>query len=192
MMGGKVIVQSVFGSGSKFTIMLNQKIVDKNKDSNTNSNVTDGFNQLNFEGKRVLIVDDNIVNAKVATKLLQKYNIIVEEAFSGEECLNKIKDSNYDLIFMDDMMPKMSGVETLHKLKENNLFNIPTVALTANALVGEKEKYLKEGFNGYLAKPINKVELEGCLKRYLSKKRETINFDNTATYVLDFSKNKTS
>ncbi len=93
----------------------------------------------------------------------------VELVESGFECLEKVKTNTYDLILMDDMMPKMSGVETFHKLKENNSFNTPVVALTANAITGMKEKYLSEGFNGYLSKPIDKLELNIIMKKYLKK-----------------------
>ena len=77
--------------------------------------------------------------------------------------------NTYDIILMDDMMPKMSGVETFKKLKEKDDFNIPVVALTANAIAGMKEKYLKEGFNDYISKPIDKKELERVLNIYLKK-----------------------
>ena len=85
-------------------------------------------------------------------------------------CIQKVNEpNNYDLILMDDMMPGMSGVETLHKLKENPNFNIPVVALTANAISGMKEKYLSEGFNDYLAKPIDKNELNNIVVKWLNK-----------------------
>ena len=88
---------------------------------------------------------------------------------SGFECLKKIKDGNkYDLILMDDMMPKMSGMETLKKLQEDKDFHIPVVALTANAIAGMKENYLKNGFNDYISKPIDKMELERVLMTYLN------------------------
>ena len=78
-----------------------------------------------------------------------------------------MSDVKYDLILMDDMMPKMSGTETLHHLQEIEGFSIPTIALTANAISGMKEKYLGEGFNDYLAKPIDRAELNKIIKKYL-------------------------
>ena len=89
-----------------------------------------------------------------------------------------IKNNNhYDLILMDDMMPKMTGTETLHILQEMPSFKDKTVVLTANAIEGMKEKYIEEGFDDYLAKPIEKSELERVLRKYLNKEKEQINFE---------------
>src|SRR5699024_4347334 len=117
MMGGKIIVQSVYGSGSKFTIILNQKIVSEGeKITVINENESGTISLL---GKRVLVVDDNMLNLKVAGKILEKYNPKeIINVSSGFECIDKIKSGEqFDLILMDDMMPKMSGTETLAKLK---------------------------------------------------------------------------
>ena len=163
MMGGKIIVQSVYGSGSKFTIILNQKIVSEGeKITVINENESGTISLL---GKRVLVVDDNMLNLKVAGKILEKYNPKeLVNVSSGFECIDKIKSGEqFDLILMDDMMPKMSGTETLAKLKEIPGFQTPVVALTANAINGMREKYLSAGFNDYLAKPIEKEPLEKLL-----------------------------
>ena len=163
MMGGKIIVQSVYGSGSKFTIILNQKIVSEGeKVTVINKNESGTISLL---GKRVLVVDDNMLNLKVAGKILEKYNPKeLVNVSSGFECIDKIKSGEqFDLILMDDMMPKMSGTETLAKLKEIPGFQTPVVALTANAINGMREKYLSAGFNDYLAKPIEKEPLEELL-----------------------------
>lgn len=163
MMGGKIIVQSVYGSGSKFTIILNQKIVSEGeKITVINENESGTISLL---GKRVLVVDDNMLNLKVAGKILEKYNPKeIINVSSGFECIDKIKSGEqFDLILMDDMMPKMSGTETLAKLKEIPGFQTPVVALTANAINGMREKYLSAGFNDYLAKPIEKEPLEKLL-----------------------------
>ena len=131
--------------------------------------------KLDFTGKKVLLVDDNNLNLKVAARLLKEYNLEPELIDSGFACLEKIQEGNrYDLILLDDMMPKMSGVETFKKLKEINGFNMPVVILTANAISGMKEKYLEEGFNDYLAKPIDKIELKRVLNHYLSKSNENL------------------
>ena len=167
MMGGKIIVQSEYGKGSKFSIYLKQKIVKMVSEEESIEKVEE---KLDFTGKKVLLVDDNNLNLKVAARLLKEYNLEPELIDSGFACLEKIQEGNkYDLILLDDMMPKMSGVETFKKLKEINGFNIPVVILTANAIAGMKEKYLEEGFNDYLAKPIDKVELKRVLNHYLSK-----------------------
>ena len=89
---------------------------------------------------------------------------------SGQECIDKVKNITYDLILLDDMMPKMTGTDTLKELKQNKHFNIPIVVLTANAITGMKEKYLNLGFDDYLAKPIEKEELNRVLKQYLKDK----------------------
>jgi len=101
---------------------------------------------------------------------LIKYNINVTTVESGFECIDNLKTNNYDLILIDDMMPKMTGSETLMKLKENSKFNTPIVVLTANAISGMKEKYIKDGFNDYLAKPINQAELNRVLNKFLGGK----------------------
>ena len=167
LMNGKIVVQSVFGKGSKFTVCVDQKIV-----SNPTIKLEETRNLtpvINIINKTVLLVDDNKINLKVAEKLLDNYGIKTESVDSGFACIEKIQSGNkYDLILLDDMMPKMSGVETLKKLKEINGFNIKVVALTANALTGMKEKYLSEGFDDYLAKPINKDELNKVINKYLN------------------------
>ena len=163
MMGGKIIVQSVYGSGSKFTIILNQKIVSEGEKVTVMNENESGT--VSLLGKRVLVVDDNMLNLKVAGKILEKYNPKeLVNVSSGFECIDKIKSGEqFDLILMDDMIPKMSGTETLAKLKEIPGFQTPVVALTANAINGMREKYLSAGFNDYLAKPIEKEPLEKLL-----------------------------
>jgi len=97
------------------------------------------------------------------------YHMGVEQANSGLECLERIKTEKYDLILMDDMMPNMSGSETLKELKKDPTFQTPVIACTANAISGMKEKYLGEGFDDYLSKPIDKAELHQKLKKFLQK-----------------------
>ena len=126
---------------------------------------------------KVLVVDDNEMNLKIANKLLEKYKLTVELCHSGYECLDNIKNGlKYDLILMDDMMPKMSGTETLHILKDDPNFKDRVVVLTANAIEGMKEKYIEEGFDDYLSKPIERNELERVLRKYLNKEIEHVEF----------------
>ena len=168
LMKGKIVVDSIYGKGSTFTVALDQKIINKTKVVPAEVKVVKRFS---VKGKKVLIVDDNLINLKVATRLLEGYKLNIETVTSGFDCIKKIEEKNiYDLILMDDMMPKMSGVETFKKLKKMPDFNTPVVALTANAIAGMKENYLSVGFNDYISKPIDKKELERVLKEYLNKK----------------------
>ena len=115
----------------------------------------------NFDNKKILIVDDNKLNIKVARRALQDFNFEIEECYDGLECLDKVVNGNeYDLILMDIMMPNMSGETAIAKLKENPNFNIPTIALTADAVAGAKEKYIGEGFIDYIAKPFSKDQIK--------------------------------
>lgn len=170
LMKGKITVQSTYQKGSKFTLMIPQRIVNNpnvkidNKKELTEDEIHD------FNEKTILIVDDNKLNLKVANKILESYNVNVITCESGFECIEAVKTfNNIDLILMDDMMPKMSGVETLKKLQDMDGFKIPTVALTANAISGMKEKYLKDGFDDYLSKPIERPELNRVLNKFLKK-----------------------
>ena len=165
MMGGRIIVQSKYGEGSKFSVYLKQKIVAM---VDTSIQEEKKEEKVSYSDKKILIVDDNALNLKVAARLLKEFDLEPVLIDSGFACLDDIKKGNkYDLILMDDMMPKLSGTDTFRKLKEIEGFNTPVVILTANAVAGEKEKYLELGFDDYLAKPIDKIELKRVLKEYL-------------------------
>lgn len=165
LMHGKIIADSRYGTGSIFAVVIDQRIVNKVKSKD--EILTQ--NNKSFNGKKVLVVDDNKINLKVASRLLATYNIVSTEVESGFLCIEKITSGEkYDLILMDDMMPQMSGTETFAKLKQIKDFKTPVVALTANAISGMKEKYLSEGFNDYISKPIDKNELERVLNSYLN------------------------
>ena len=166
MMNGKILVNSVYNEGSEFKVAIDQRL-SKEKIEEEKEEV-DEFN-LDLTNKKILIVDDNKLNLKVAQKLLVKYNPIITTAESGMECLNLINSGHrYDLILLDDMMPKMRGTEVLMRLKKIENFNTPVIALTANAINGMKEQYLKDGFDDYLAKPIEKPELYRILRKYIT------------------------
>lgn len=166
LMGGRIIVHTVYGEGSKFTIVLNQRI-----ENNVIKEEKKVKSTLDLHDVKILLVDDTSLNIKVACKLLEKYNAnMIDTCDSGFACIEKIKNGNkYDLILLDDMMPKMSGVITLKRLKEDPNFNIPTIALTANAITGMREKYLADGFNDYLAKPIEKEQLIRVVNQVLGR-----------------------
>ena len=172
LMGGRILVNSEYGKGSKFTIIVEQSITPEAEVLKLKeiSSKTEETRNIKVGSAKVLVVDDNNLNLKVAERLLKKYEINVETSNSGFDAIEKINMGNtYDLILMDDMMPKMSGSETLTKLKEKESFNIPVVVLTANAIAGMKEKYLSSGFNDYLSKPIEKPELERVINKFLVK-----------------------
>ena len=185
MMGGKVNVQSQFGRGSIFMLQIPQKIskiskpmtekelMDTAKKIYSNNLSTTIIEppkifplQTKFENKRILIVDDNKLNIKVARRAIQDFNFEIDEAYDGQECLDKINSGNkYDLILMDIMMPNMSGETALLKLKENSNFKTPVIALTADAVAGAKEKYISEGFIDYIAKPFNRNQIKDKLDK---------------------------
>ena len=168
LMGGKILVHTVYGEGSKFTVVLNQSI---EKTPVLVEQKTEIKTTLDLKDKKILLVDDNSLNIKVANKILERFNANnITSLDNGFDCIELIKSGKvFDIILMDDMMPKMSGVETFHKLKELDGFNQPVVILTANAITGMKEKYLSEGFEDYLAKPIEKDELIRVCNTIFSK-----------------------
>ena len=124
-----------------------------------------------YSDRRILVVDDNKLNLKVALKFMSKYQFKTDECYSGEECIDKIKrGEKYDIIFMDIMMPTLSGVDTFHELQRIEGFNTPVVvALTADAVEGAKEKYLSEGFAEYISKPIVRDHLDEVVHKILDK-----------------------
>lgn len=171
LLNGEIEIESEVGKGSKFTISVSQKVINEKEigDIYAHQTVKKSINAFDASDKRILIVDDDKLNIKVATRLLKPYNVQIETLLSGKEAIELLKkETNFDLILLDQMMPEMSGTETLHKLQEENI-KIPTVMLTADAMVGKKELYLKAGFDDYLSKPINIEELNKILKKYLQK-----------------------
>ena len=171
MMGGKINVSSQFGKGSVFVINLPQKVskfqrpmTDKeimDTASKLFNNVNNKVTSIDYGHKKILIVDDNKLNIKVARRALSDFDFEIDECYDGIECLNKVVVGNeYDLILMDIMLPNMSGETAMKKLKENLNFKIPVIALTADAVAGAKEKYVSEGFVDYIAKPFNKEQIK--------------------------------
>lgn len=168
MMGGTINVSSQFGKGSIFVINIPQK-VSKFQRPMTEKEIMDTASKLlnsntiniDYGHKKILIVDDNKLNIKVAKRALSDFDFEIDECYDGLECLNKVVDGNeYDLILMDIMMPNMSGETAIKKLKENTNFKIPVIALTADAVAGAKEKYISEGFIDYISKPFNKEQIK--------------------------------
>ena len=160
MMGGKINVQSQFGKGSIFVVQLPQRISKLTAPKEYITKVVTNDVPINYEGKKVLIVDDNKLNIKVARKALDQFNMEIDECYNGMEAIKLVNDNDYDLILMDIMMPEMSGETALEKLKENKDFKVPTIALTADAVSGAKEHYLSIGFVDYIPKPFTKDQIK--------------------------------
>lgn len=172
MMGGKINVQSKFGVGSMFMVTIPQKISITSAPINNNKNLQaqlvvkeasleKSTKTSSYGNKKVLIVDDNKLNIKVARKALESFDFIIDETYDGIGCLDKVNSGNiYDLILMDIMMPNMSGETCMAKLKEMPTFNTPVIALTADAVSGARDKYIREGFVDYIAKPFNKEQIK--------------------------------
>lgn len=167
LMGGKITVISDYGKGSTFKFVVIQEIVNVEVKEESSNITSSDYNT--FEGKNALIVDDSKLNLKVAENVLKNFLVTTESVTSGLECLSCVNSKKYDIIFMDIMMPNMSGVEVLRKLRENGV-NTPVIALTADAIEGQEEKYMSEGFDGYISKPINKEKLNYVLNKYLGGK----------------------
>lgn len=176
LMAGEITIDSIYTKGTVFTVKIKQKVVDETPIgmidfSHRKVSAGEEYKPL-FEAPeaRILIVDDNKMNAMVAEKLLTATNVKVDVAYSGEECLAKTKQKYYHIILLDDMMPDMNGEETLKAVRnqENGLCRItPVIALTANTFSGAREMYLEQGFDGYAEKPIQGKTLEAELLKYL-------------------------
>ena len=187
LMNGKINVESQFGKGSIFMVQIPQKI---SKMVNTSSAPIDynlPHKEINYSGKRVLIVDDSSLNIKVARKSLSSFNFIIEEATNGQECLNLINSGKrYDLILMDIMMPVMSGETALIELKKNPNFTTPVIALTADAISGARERYIAIGFSDYISKPFTKEQIKLKLDKIFEHEigQENDRFKDVPAYVI--------
>ena len=173
MMGGKITVNSNYGSGSTFIVQLPQKIskLDMPMDEQTLEFKVKEMEKpkavADFGNKSILIVDDNNMNIKVAKKALADFNFTIEEANNGKTAIDMVykREKPYDLILMDIMMPEMSGETAIIELNKLPDFNTPVIALTADAIAGAKEKYLEEGFVDYISKPFTKDQIKEKLDK---------------------------
>lgn len=175
-MNGRIEVSSEYGKGSVFTVYLMQEIIDDSPIGDFGQKSETAVKQEqeyreNFTAldAKVLAVDDNEMNLAVVKAFLKHTGIQVTTCMSGMECLEWAAKEHFDIILLDHMMPDMDGIETLERLKqsENQCKSVPVIALTANAIVGAKEEYLKAGFSDYLSKPIEVAEFQNMLLRYL-------------------------
>ena len=161
LMGGKINVQSTYGKGSLFVIQLPQKISKRKVVASKKIDSSKKETKINYKGKKVLVVDDNALNIKVARRALCDFEFSIDEAHNGKEAIDKVKSgNNYDLILMDIMMPVMNGEKAFAKLKEDTNFKTPVIALTADAVAGSKEKYMSLGFADYISKPFTKDQIK--------------------------------
>ena len=175
LMGSRLDVKSEYGKGSCFSFVLRQKISDPTPVGNWQER----FREKALEHKndklicapnaKILVVDDNEMNLKVAKGLLKLCGISPDMVMSGEETIEKVKEQHYDIVLLDHMMPGMDGIETLSKLKRMDLIpeNTTVIAMTANAVVGAREAYLSAGFDDYISKPVEIGQLTEKLVAYL-------------------------
>lgn len=180
MMGSELRVESKFGSGSTFKFSLKQEVLDWQPIGNVDEAYarlrdSQGRYEESFRAPdaKVLVVDDSPVNLMIAEGLLKETKMQITLAESGQKAVNACKETKFDLILLDHMMPEMDGIETLHHIREDEESinkKAPIVALTANAVDGAKELYEKEGFDFYLSKPIVAEKLEEAIKSYLDPK----------------------
>ena len=176
-MDSRLEIDSKYQEGSRFSFKLSQKVVDTEPmgDYHNKTHVVTeekkSEEKLSLPNARTLVVDDNKMNLKVAGKLLSLFGIKADMVSSGREALEVLSEKQYDILFLDHMMPEMDGIEVLHEIKARSLVSEETaiIALTANAISGVREMYLSEGFDDYLSKPIEPAELESILRKYLVK-----------------------
>lgn len=176
LMGSKLEVESVYGKGSAFYFTLEQKVMDAEPIGNLGERIKKRALEYSYQAAftapeaQVLVVDDNAVNRKVFANLLKETRVMIDEAAGGLECIRLAGEKQYDVIFLDHMMPDLNGIETLHRIRENKdgfCHSTSVVALTANAVSGAREMYLKEGFDSFLSKPIIPEKLEKMLIQML-------------------------
>lgn len=180
LMNGTINVESRYKEGTIFMVQLPQKIdsqakpISRNDIENTRQLLIK--KDISFKDKRVLVVDDNKLNLKVAKRTLDSLNLPMDQCESGQECIDKINlGQNYDVILMDIMMPEMSGITTLKELQKDESFTTPVIAVTADAVSGAEEKYLENGFCDYISKPFTKEQIEKKLIKIFDEQEKNNN-----------------
>lgn len=174
LMGGQIEVESEYGKGSVFRVEIPQKICSDipigSFDTGVAETKADYKESFHAPDAKILVTDDVAMNLKVFAGLLKRTQIQIDTACSGMECIEKLYNHSYDMVFLDHLMPHMDGIETMRKWKKSQSAinkDIPIIMLTANAIEGAKEEYLAEGFTDYLTKPIRSELLEEMICRYL-------------------------
>ena len=180
LMDGKISVESEYERGSTFTVTIPQVVVSseiigdyqKRFQSLSSTEQQEITNIACFTGKKVFVIDDNEMNLEVIASILEMLEITVSRADSGQSAMNHLEKEKYDLILTDDMMPGMNGTELMEYIKSQQdgiNYKTPIVVLTANAIAGVREEYIKKGFDEYMTKPVDIDVLQRILKRYLDK-----------------------
>ena len=178
MMGGTIEVESTYGEGSVFTATVVQEVIDDTPigDYTKRLDKADTSREeftpaLIAPDARILIVDDNEMNLEVISELMKDTRIKVTCAMSGSECIEILRKNSFDAVLLDQMMPKMSGTQTLEIIKREHIAEgVPVIALTADAILGARDSYIREGFTDYLSKPVVYSELEAILLKYIDKR----------------------
>ena len=177
LMGSELQIKSEYEKGSEFSFEIVQEIVSKKPLGDFRNQFaaatekTEGRETYLAPRAKILVVDDYEMNIKVFKNLLKQTQMQVYAAESGKECLELLKKQAVDLIFLDHMMPEMDGIETMHIIREQKLCEgVPIIMLTANAISGNRERYMEEGFDDFLSKPIIPDKLDKMILRYLPKK----------------------
>ncbi len=198
LMDGDIQVQSIYGKGTIFTVRIRQKVMDaRSIEEKPVSEIVDVKPQVTLfksPDYRVLVVDDNAMNRKVAISILELYNFQIDEVDSGSRAIELVKEKPYDLILMDHMMPIMDGIEATEIIQQDcgeNGKNAIIIALTANALQGAREQYLECGFNDYLSKPFERKQMHELLDRWVPKERR-MTIEDAADEVTDILVTKRS
>ncbi|MCR5609013.1 MAG: response regulator, partial [Lachnospiraceae bacterium] len=187
LMGGTLNVRSEYGKGTEFSFEIMQDIVTDKPTCNmvdildNEDNEEDNVTHFVAPNVKVLLVDDNAINLKVAEGLLSIFRMNIIMAMSGKEAIEKVKNKNFDIIFMDHMMPEMDGIEAtqiIRALDDEYFKNIPIIALTANAVSGVKKKFVEMGMNDFVAKPIDMKDITEKLLKWLPEDKIEILDDN--------------
>ena len=180
MMQGDIVVSSVYGEGSKFRITIVQQVVEYEQ---LGTEVATALEKREYQiaeaqkevvvisrpEAKILIVDDSRVNLMVARGLMKKYNMQIDTASSGMEAVEKVQKADYDIVFMDHMMPEMDGIDTTRAIRElgGKFEKLTIIALTANAVGEVRNLFLEEGLQDFLSKPIDMKALDVIINKWL-------------------------
>ena len=193
LMGGSINVESVYGEGTAVSITIPQKIVDPRPIAEVRESPLaepERAEAFTAPGVKVLVVDDNLINRKVARGFLKSYAFDLTEAESGPEAIELVRQNRYDIIFMDHMMPVMDGIEAAEIIRRDcgeNGTAPAIIALTANAMSGMRERFLERGFQDFIAKPLDRRELGQLLARWVPEERRQAGAEEAAPGAADLS-----